>query len=150
MPRQYVRKERAAERVGAYLWQNRDNVVSMDDIMEGTGLSYGQVHGAETLLKEFVSTNADRFQGYMLYIAIGNSGEHGFIRETEMMVADQIARAKYMLSRQRSELNYTAQAAQRILDDTVSRKLSRALVAYEGSAAMLEDVLEKAQEALVS
>lgn len=140
-------REDAAASVGKYLWQNRGDVVSLEDITDGTGLSVTQVRGAEQELKKFVSDHIAEFQGYTLYVALGPSGEHGFIQESVKTAADQLSRARYMLRRQRTEVSYTSQVVDRVLDTEVSRLLRRALIAYEGAAALLEDAMEKAEDA---
>jgi hypothetical protein len=147
--RRYVKSADAARMVGQYLWENRGTVVGRTDIAAATGLTSMQISGAEHDLKKLVSDNPDRFQGYVLYVALGNSGDHGFLQESLLTLADQVSRARYMQHRAETEITYTSQAADRIMDSDASRRLTRALVAYRGAAAILEDALRVVEEALV-
>jgi hypothetical protein len=143
-----MKRDDIAARVGRYLWQERGGVVGIGDIMAATNLSQQQISGAEQSLKRFVADHVDEFQGYVLYIAIGNSGDHGFIQESLWTLKDQVASSRYMMNRAATEIAYTSQAADRVADDQVSAQLRRALRIQQSSSAIMEEVVERLSQAL--
>lgn len=134
--------EDAAAKLGAFYWEHRGQTFHIEEVTAETGLTVVQIGKAERLLKTFLNEHHGKFKGYMLFVALGNESEHGFVQDSPRLKPDVLRRAKYMNERSKSELAYREQMIGRVASPVARKKLQRGVEYQRAALAMYEDAYE--------
>ena len=150
MTKPNITTEEAARRVLRFYNKHVNSLFHIDTVAAETGLTVEQVRRGERYAKTLLAGYPGEVPNVRLHISLSNVSEHGLVRlkNDDYLLADGVARTRYLSGRAKSELEYSVQAINRTKDADVAKLLGRALTQQRAANESLQAAAEKIEAEL--